>query len=106
MANLAYNIRRWFVWLEDKNTRLHDRKGQQAPQVCADPNRGTGQVARASRATTAALTISLAAPKLRLLEASKFKTTPHHDGRMHRSQKSKKPFTAEELMARHLAKVG
>jgi hypothetical protein len=36
----------------------------------------------------------------------KFKTTPHHDGRMHRSQKSKKPFTAEELMERHLAKVG
>jgi hypothetical protein len=35
-----------------------------------------------------------------------FKTTPHHDGRMHRSQKSKKPFTAEELMEKHLAKVG
>jgi hypothetical protein len=35
----------------------------------------------------------------------KFKTTPHHDGRMHRSQKSKKPFTVEELMERHLAKV-
>jgi hypothetical protein len=35
-----------------------------------------------------------------------FKTTPHHDGRMHRSQKSKKPFTFEELMERHLAKVG
>ena len=27
-----------------------------------------------------------------------FKTTPHHDGRMHRSQKTKKPFTVEELM--------
>ena len=36
----------------------------------------------------------------------KFKTTPHHDGRMHRSQKSKKAFTVEELMERHLAKVG
>jgi hypothetical protein len=36
----------------------------------------------------------------------KFKTTPHHDGRMHRSQKSKKPFTVEELMEKHLAKVG
>ena len=36
----------------------------------------------------------------------KFKTTPHHDGRMHRSQKTKKPFTVEELMERHLAKVG
>jgi hypothetical protein len=34
-----------------------------------------------------------------------FKTTPHHDGRMHRSQKSKKPFTVEELMEKHLAKV-
>jgi hypothetical protein len=36
----------------------------------------------------------------------KFKTTPHHDGRMHRSQKPKKAFTVEELMERHLAKVG
>jgi len=36
----------------------------------------------------------------------KFKTTPHHDGRMHRSQKPKKPFNVEELMERHLAKVG
>jgi hypothetical protein len=35
-----------------------------------------------------------------------FKTTPHHDGRMHRSQKTKKPFTVEELMERHLAKAG
>jgi hypothetical protein len=35
-----------------------------------------------------------------------FKTTPHHDGRMHRSQTSKKPFTVEELMEKHLAKVG
>jgi hypothetical protein len=35
-----------------------------------------------------------------------FKTTPHHDGRMHRSQKTKKPFTVEELMEKHLAKVG
>ena len=35
-----------------------------------------------------------------------FKTTPHHDGRMHRSQKSKHPFSGEELMERHLAKVG
>jgi hypothetical protein len=35
-----------------------------------------------------------------------FKTTPHHDGRMHRSQSHKKPFTVEELMERHLAKVG
>jgi hypothetical protein len=35
-----------------------------------------------------------------------FKTSPHHDGRMHRSQKSKKPFSVEELMEKHLAKVG
>jgi hypothetical protein len=35
-----------------------------------------------------------------------FKTTPHHDGRMHRSQKTKKPFTIEELMERGLTKVG
>jgi hypothetical protein len=35
-----------------------------------------------------------------------FKTTPHHDGRMHRSQKTKKAFNVEELMERHLAKVG
>ena len=42
MANLAYNIRR-FVWLRTKY-QLHDRKGQQASQICADRNRGTGQV--------------------------------------------------------------
>jgi hypothetical protein len=36
----------------------------------------------------------------------KFKTTPHHDGRMHRSQKPKKPFTVEELMEKGLTKVG
>jgi hypothetical protein len=35
-----------------------------------------------------------------------FKTSPHHDGRMHRSQSHKKPFTVEELMERHLTKVG
>jgi hypothetical protein len=35
-----------------------------------------------------------------------FKTTPHHDGRMHRSQKTKKPFSTEDLMERHLTKVG
>jgi hypothetical protein len=36
----------------------------------------------------------------------KFKTTPHHDGRMHRSQKDKKAFTLEELMEKGLTKVG
>jgi hypothetical protein len=35
-----------------------------------------------------------------------FKTTPHHDGRMHRSQKTKKPFTTEDLMEKHLTKIG
>jgi len=35
-----------------------------------------------------------------------FKTTPHHDGRMHRAQKPKKPFSVEELMEKHLTKVG
>jgi hypothetical protein len=35
-----------------------------------------------------------------------FKTMPHHDGRMHRSQKTKKAFTVEELMERGLTKVG
>jgi hypothetical protein len=35
-----------------------------------------------------------------------FKTTPHHDGRLHRSQKTKRAFTTEDLMERHLAKVG
>jgi hypothetical protein len=36
----------------------------------------------------------------------RFKTEPHHDGRMHRSQKTKKPFTVEELMEKGLTKVG
>jgi len=36
----------------------------------------------------------------------KFKTTPHHDGRMHRSQKPKKAFTVEELSEKGLTKVG
>jgi hypothetical protein len=35
-----------------------------------------------------------------------FKTTPHHDGRMHRSQKTKKPFAVEELMEKGLTKGG
>jgi hypothetical protein len=35
-----------------------------------------------------------------------FKTAPHHDGRMHRSQKTKKPFTVEELTEKGLTKVG
>ena len=35
-----------------------------------------------------------------------FKTNPHHDGRMHRKQKNKKPFTIEELMEKGLTKVG
>ena len=35
-----------------------------------------------------------------------FKTSPHHDGRLHRSQKPKKPFNVEELMEKGLTKVG
>jgi hypothetical protein len=35
-----------------------------------------------------------------------FRTSPHHDGRMHRSQKTKKPFSVEELMEKGLTKVG
>jgi hypothetical protein len=35
-----------------------------------------------------------------------FKTDPPHDGRMHRAQKTKKPFSVEELMEKHLTKVG
>ena len=31
-----------------------------------------------------------------------FKTTPHHDGRLHRSQKTKKPFTVEVTPRRRL----
>jgi hypothetical protein len=34
-----------------------------------------------------------------------FKTSPHHDGRMHRSQKTKKAFSVEELMEKGLTKV-
>jgi hypothetical protein len=35
----------------------------------------------------------------------KFKTEPLHDGRAHRSQEKKKPFTAAELKERELVKV-
>jgi hypothetical protein len=34
-----------------------------------------------------------------------FKTNPHHDGRAHRSQETKRPFTVEELSEKGLAKV-
>ena len=34
-----------------------------------------------------------------------FKTEPHHDGRAHRSQGTKRPFTEEELSEKGLAKV-
>ena len=34
-----------------------------------------------------------------------FKTTPMHDGRAHRSQKKKAPFTAAELAEKGLVKV-
>jgi len=35
-----------------------------------------------------------------------FKTEPHHDGRMHRSQEPKEPFNVNELKKRGLTKVG
>ena len=34
-----------------------------------------------------------------------FKTDPPHDGRNHRQQKTKKPFTADELAERKMKKV-
>ena len=34
-----------------------------------------------------------------------FRTEPHHDGRAHRSQEPKRPFTEEELSEKGLAKV-
>jgi hypothetical protein len=34
-----------------------------------------------------------------------FKTTPHHDGRAHRSQEPKRPFTVEELSEKGLTQV-
>jgi hypothetical protein len=34
-----------------------------------------------------------------------FRTTPHHDGRAHRSQEPKRPFTEEELSEKGLTKV-
>jgi hypothetical protein len=34
-----------------------------------------------------------------------FRTNPAHDGRSHRGQEPKHPFTAEELAAKHLTKV-
>jgi hypothetical protein len=34
-----------------------------------------------------------------------FKTEPHHDGRAHRSQEPKKPFTEEELAQRGMTKA-
>jgi hypothetical protein len=66
---------------------------------------GATSTARAPRKTA-----SQAAPKRQARDLPcpicQFKTTPHHDGRMHRSQKTKKPFTTEDLMERHLTKVG
>ncbi len=67
---------------------------------------------------TASTTLPARAPRKAAARAAKrqprdiacpiceFKTTPHHDGRMHRSQKAKHPFSVEELMERHLTKVG
>jgi hypothetical protein len=50
------------------------------------------------------------APKRRARDQAcpicEFKTSPRHDGRMHRSQKTKNPFTVEELMEKGLTKMG
>jgi hypothetical protein len=66
----------------------------------------TSTTPRAPRKTTS----KAQAPKRQVRDVPcpvcKFNTEPHHDGRMHRSQKTKKPFNVEELMERHLAKVG
>jgi hypothetical protein len=65
---------------------------------------GSGSTARAQRKA------GTQAPKREARDVPcpicEFKTTPHHDGRMHRSQKNKKPFTVEELMEKGLTKVG
>jgi hypothetical protein len=64
----------------------------------------SGSPARAPRKATAQ------APKRQARDVPcpicHFKTTPHHDERMHRSQKAKKPFSVEELMEKGLTKVG
>jgi hypothetical protein len=64
---------------------------------------------RAPRKASASASASDHAPKRQTRDLPcpicEFKTTPHHDGRMHRSQKTKKPFSVEELMERHLTKV-
>jgi DNA-binding protein H-NS len=52
-----------------------------------------GAIAKAVRAKAAACPIC------------EFQTTPPHDGRTHRNQKKKAPFSAEELKERGLAKV-
>ena len=69
-----------------------------------------GAPASPARATRAPRKASSQAPKRQARDVPcpicHFKTTPHHDGRLHRSQKTKKPFSVEELMERHLAKVG
>lgn len=44
--------------------------------------------------------------KDKICETCGFKTTPLHDGRAHRSQKSKAPFTHKELEALKLVRVG
>jgi hypothetical protein len=66
----------------------------------------TASTARAPRKATSKAQASKRVPRDLPCPICHFKTTPHHDGRMHRSQKTKKPFTVEELMEKHLAKVG
>jgi hypothetical protein len=70
----------------------------------------TGGAPTTSAARTPRKTSQAQAPKRQARDVPcpicHFKTTPHHDGRMHRSQKTKKPFTVEELMEKGLTKVG
>jgi hypothetical protein len=60
----------------------------------------------ASQATKIASQATKRQPRDLPCPICKFKTTPHHDGRLHRSQKTKKAFTVEELMEKGLTKVG
>jgi hypothetical protein len=64
---------------------------------------GASTTARAPRKTTSQ--VLKRAPRDLPCAICHFKTMPHHDGRMHRAQKTKKPFSVEELMEKGLAKV-
>jgi hypothetical protein len=67
---------------------------------------GAASPARAPRKTPSKTQAPKRQPRDLPCPICHFKTMPHHDGRMHRSQKTKKPFTVEELLEKHLTKVG